>query len=342
MQQPFVVGAWDTPAGPAPMVEARLTGADRLGGCKARWGVGRMRYTVEPGLYALGRPGSDDPILVSANYKLSFDNLRAALIGRDAWILVLDTNGINVWCAAGKGSLGTDNLVQSLKEFGLKRIVRHRRVIAPQLAAPGIAAHEVRRRDGFRVVFGPVQATDLPAFLDAGNKASPAMRRKTFTLRERLVLVPIELVQALAYALPTALGLALLGALLGPGGFGAALWGWGLPLALMLLGAVLAGAVAGPLLLPWLPGRAFAMKGLAVGALAGLAALGLGRPDFLAGLGWIMISLSVSSFLLMNFTGASTYTSLSGVKREMRWAAPVQIGLGAAGLIAWLAGLILC
>lgn len=341
MNQPFVIGAWDTPAGPVPMVEGRLTGADRLGGCKARWGVGRMRYTVDPGLYALGRPGSEDPILVSANYKLSFDNLRAALPGRDAWILVLDTNGINVWCAAGKGTMGTDNLVQSLKDSGLKRIVSHRRVIAPQLGAPGIAAHEVRRRDGFRVVFGPVQASDLPAFLDAGNEATPAMRMKTFTLRERLVLVPIELVQALAYALPVAAVLALLGAALGPDGFGAAFLGWGLPMALTLIAAVLAGAVAGPLLLPWLPGRAFATKGLVAGALAGLVAVGLGRPDFLAGLGWYMISLSVSSFLLMNFTGASTYTSLSGVKREMRWAVPVQIGLGAAGLIAWLAGLIL-
>jgi len=38
----------------------------------------------------------------------------------------------------------------------------------------------------------------------------------------------------------------------------------------------------------------------------------------------------------MNFTGASTYTSLSGVKREMRTALPLQIGAGIAGLGHWL------
>lgn len=339
-----MIGALDTPAGPAPMVSADLTPADRRGGCKARWGVGRMRYTVDPGLYALGRPGPEAPLLLSANYKLSFDRLRASLPGRDAWILVLDTDGINVWCAAGKGAMGTDNLVQSLKDHAVKRVVSHRRIIAPQLAAPGIAAHQVRRRDGFKVSFGPVRAEDLPAYLDAGGQATPAMRRKTFTFYERLVLVPIELVQALAYALPTALGLALVGGLLGVmagGGFTAGFLGRGLPLALVILAATLAGAVAGPLMLPWLPGRAFATKGLAAGLAGGLIALGLGRPDFLAGLAWTMISLSISSFLLMNFTGASTYTSLSGVKREMRWAVPAQIGLGAVGLVAWLAGFFL-
>ena len=66
-----------------------------------------MNYKVDPGLYAIGNPNERSPVLVTANYKMSFDNLREALPGRDAWILVLDTRGINVWCAAGKGTFGT-------------------------------------------------------------------------------------------------------------------------------------------------------------------------------------------------------------------------------------------
>jgi acetyl-CoA decarbonylase/synthase complex subunit gamma len=38
----------------------------------------------------------------------------------------------------------------------------------------------------------------------------------------------------------------------------------------------------------------------------------------------------------MNFTGASTYTSLSGVRKEMRWALPMEIGAGIVGLGLWL------
>ena len=52
-----------------------------------------MKYTVDPGLYALGSPAADAPVCVTANYKMSFDHLRRALAGRDAWILVLDTKG---------------------------------------------------------------------------------------------------------------------------------------------------------------------------------------------------------------------------------------------------------
>ncbi|MBW2172684.1 MAG: acetyl-CoA synthase subunit gamma, partial [Deltaproteobacteria bacterium] len=100
-----------TPAGKVPQVLSSLTPADHWGTIKARWGVGRMKYTVDPGLYALGSPDAQAPVFVTANYKMSFDRLREAVPGRDAWILVLDTEGINVWCAAGKGTFGTQELV---------------------------------------------------------------------------------------------------------------------------------------------------------------------------------------------------------------------------------------
>lgn len=302
-----------------------------------RWGIGRMRYAVDPGLYALGRPQADSPVLVSANYKLSFDRLRAACPGLDAWILVLDTLGVNVWCAAGKGTMGTANLVGAINDRGLRQVVGHRRLIVPQLAAPGVSAPLTRRLSGFEVVFGPVMARDLPAFLAAGCQATPAMRRKAFPLAERLALAPVELVAALKYALPAMALLLFLGGLGHAGGWAAGVWERGWPAALALLWSVLAGAVLGPALLPWLPGRAFAAKGLVLGLGTGLAAWAWGRPSPLAGLGWLLLSLGVVSFLVMNFTGASTYTSLSGVKKEMRWAVPAQVASAAAGLGLWLA-----
>src|SRR3972149_4169926 len=75
------------------------------------WGIGRDRCRVAPGLYALGAPGGDSPVLVTANYKLTFDVLRRDAAGLDAWILVLDTRGINVWCAAGEGTFGTEEAI---------------------------------------------------------------------------------------------------------------------------------------------------------------------------------------------------------------------------------------
>ena len=74
---PWIVGSVSTPIGDVPVVSTRLEMADRLGAWKARWGIGRMQYRVAPGLYAVGNPTPDSPVLVSANYKLSFDRLRS-------------------------------------------------------------------------------------------------------------------------------------------------------------------------------------------------------------------------------------------------------------------------
>ena len=301
-----------------------------------------MHYTIEPGLYALGKPGEGSPVLVTANYKMSFDKLREALPGRDVWILVLDTRGINVWCASGKGTFGTSELVGRIKSSGINQIVSHQELILPQLSGPGVAAHHVKRLSGFKVVYGPIRARDLPTFLDDGLKARPEMRLKTFTTWERLVLIPMELISALKVGLIVMPILFLL-ALLGKSGEGwTSALSHGFFSVLAILTVILAGAVLAPLLLPWLPGRAFSVKGLSLGVLT-IAALMAFRwnvwstwTGLLEILAWLFLIPAASAYLAMNFTGASTYTSLSGVRKEMRWALPLEIGAGIVGIVLWL------
>jgi hypothetical protein len=335
----------ETSVGAIPRVGTELTFADLLGGWKVRWGIGRSGYRVEPGLYAAGSPTVESPVLVSANYKLSFDRLRSELGGLDAWILVLDTRGVNVWCAAGKGTFGTDELVERVGAVGLDRVVSHRTLILPQLGAPGVAAHDVKKRSGFRVVYGPVRARDLRMFLSNGTKADPAMRLVRFRLWDRAVQVPVDLVGSAKYLLAAAVLFLLLSGL-GPGGYSAArVLTAGLPSVGLLVGAYIGGIVAAPLLLPWLPGRAFSAKGAWVGfaAASALVVYRLIYPRPFEGLitvvAWVLIIPAIASFLAMNFTGSSTYTSLSGVKREMRVAVPIQIVAVAVGLGLWITGL---
>jgi len=339
LEQSFVTGSVDTPVGPVPRISSNLAGVDRWGSIKARWGVGRMDFTVEPGLYALGRPIAGAPVFVTANYKMSFDRLREALSGRNAWILVLDTKGINVWCAAGKGTFGTEELVLRIEISGLASVVSHRQLILPQLGGPGVAAHQVKKRSRFKVIYGPIRANDLPAFLDEGLEATPEMRNMTFTIRERAVLIPVELVTAMKWALLLCPVLFSLGGLTGGDGFLANAMDHGLSNVLALLGALAAGAVFTPILLPWLPGRAFSAKGVFIGLImAGI--LSFFRAGDLATLtgclevvAWLLLVTGLSAFLAMNFTGASTYTSLSGVKREMKWAVPFEIGAVGFGIV---------
>ena len=301
-----------------------------------------MNYKVDPGLYALGTPDNNSSVFVSANYKLSFDRLRSALTGRSAWILVLDTKGINVWCAAGKGTFGTDELIRRINISNLKNIVSHRKLIVPQLGAPGVAAHKVKQISGFKVQYGPIRAEDLPAYLDANFKTTAPMRLITFPLKERAVLIPVELVEAIKAFLIIAPVLFVLGGFGGPSGFWANALSHGLFAVLALLCAVIGGTVLNPLLLPYLPGRAFSIKGFSIGIVIAPILLYLrdinlsAWPGRIEALAWVLIIPAVSGYLAMNFTGCSTYTSLSGVKKEMRWALPLDIACAAAGLVMWI------
>jgi len=122
----YIIGQVQTKAEPIPKVSSDLRFEDKLGSFKVRWGINRDSYAVEPGLYALGSPTPDSHVLVTANYKLTFDIIRNSLKGRDVWILVLDTKGVNVWCAAGKGTFGTEELVNRIAITKLSEIVNHR------------------------------------------------------------------------------------------------------------------------------------------------------------------------------------------------------------------------
>ncbi|MDY7035488.1 MAG: mercury methylation corrinoid protein HgcA [Thermodesulfobacteriota bacterium] len=274
-----------------------------------------------------------------------FDRLRSALTGRNAWILVLDTDGINVWCAAGKGTFGTEELVRRIKACGLAQAVDHREIILPQLSGPGVAAHLVKKHSGFKVIYGPIKSTDLPIFLDKGLKADPEMRRKTFTIRERTVLIPMELVSITKWSLIILPCLFFLGGLGREGGFWTGEMSYGLFAVCAFLSAIGAGVVLTPILLPWLPGRAFSLKGLIMGVLTAIILTALwhdnsndwgGRIEIIA---WFFLIPSIAAYLAMNFTGSSTYTSLSGVKKEMKWAVPLEIAGGGAGLLLWLSAL---
>jgi hypothetical protein len=331
----YVKGFIETPAGAVPCIKTRLAWADHLGRLRVRLGIGRNTYKVVPGLYALGRPDANAPVLVTANYKLSFDHLRSQLEGIDAWLLVLDTRGINVWCAAGKGTFGTDEVVARVKRTHLDQVVQHRRLILPQLSASGVAAQHVKRQCGFEVVWGPVRASDVRAFLSAGCKAEARMRRVTFSMTERMVLVPVELAltrKALAWALPAIFLLSGVG----PHFFSiTAAWQRGLAAVSASAAGILSGCVIVPLLLPWIPGRAFAVKGALTGSMLGLVAItflgAAAHSPWMAAAALIALTTALSSYLAMNFTGTTPFTSPTGVEKEMKRAIPLQL---AAVLIA--------
>jgi NAD-dependent dihydropyrimidine dehydrogenase PreA subunit len=198
------------------------------------------------GLRRVGEPGRDSPVLVTCNFDLTVKRL-VRLLERasvDAWLLVADSKGVNVWCAAGGDEFNTHSVVSAVKTSGVAECVDHRKLLLPPLGAPGICGDDVRHQTGWSVRWGPVDAEDLPRFLAGDGQCDEAMRRVRYAWRERLdtalgSLFPFYLLGAIAFAL-----------------FGRSLlWDY------LVVGAVC--FVFFMLACPWLPGRRGLTKALA-------------------------------------------------------------------------------
>jgi hypothetical protein len=325
---------------PVPQVSTKLNPADFWGAVMVRWGINRDNYRVSPGLYAFGSPGPISDVFVTANYKLSFDSLRKNLSGQNGWILVLDTKGVNVWCAAGKGTFGTKELVYRIRLVSLDKIVSHKRIILPQLGATGVAAYKVKEETGFNVHYGPVRASDIKRFIREGYRADKEMRRVTFTFKDRVKLIPNDFMYGKFYLLGAMAVIFLISGLTRNGFSYKDFSGEGGPAILNVFLAYLSGIVITPISLPYIPARRFSLKGFYTGSLVFLILLllNLTGSNIFEIISWFLIITAISSFLAMNFTGSSTYTSLSGVKKEMKISLPMQISFAVIGITLQVIG----
>jgi hypothetical protein len=340
MKNTFITGDISVAGSNIPVVSAKISFKDFMGAVRVRWGFNRDNYRVDPGLFAIGSPGMESDVFVTANYKLSFDTLRKNLQGTDGFILVLDTRGVNVWCAAGKGTFGTKELVNRINLVSLDKTVNHRRLILPQLGATGVAAHKVKEETGFNVHYGPVRAADLKKFISDGYRADKEMRKVHFGLKERVKLIPNDFMYGKFYLLGALAVLFIISGLNGNGISFRDFRSEGGPTILGVILAYFAGIVITPMFLPYIPGRRFSLKGFFSGTLVFiiLLFLKLAGHNIFENISWFLIITAISSFLAMNFTGSSTYTSLSGVKKEMKISVPFQIGFALAGVVLQVVG----
>ncbi len=162
-------------------------------------GLRLLPFPVRTGLIRVGDPGRDSPVLVTCNFGLTVRRVIRALRGVDAHLLVANSRGVNVWCAASGGHFTANDVVSVVKTSGVGDLVEHRRLVLPQLSATGVERSVVEERTGWRVVFGPVYAEDIPAYLASHHKKTARMRTVRFDLSERLEMavmwaIPISIV----------------------------------------------------------------------------------------------------------------------------------------------------
>ncbi len=272
---------------------------------------------VKPGVYAVGDPGRDSPLLVTGNFELTVRRLVRAIEGElEAWILVVDSGGINVWCAAGGGFLTADKIIGALHISGLSEVLEHHALILPQLCANGVEGWRIREQTGWGVHWGPARAVDIPDYLARGRKKTDDMRWVTFPLCDRLEMTAVTLgFYALLILIPIAI-------------FWRSMF-WPILIALAALSAFYA------VTLPWLPGRDGLAKSLPLALIAFAGMLVYSTI-------WDPASIDVLFARALGVTGLSVFIAaeLQGMSPLMRgeqanWGWEAVIG-GILGLIYWL------
>lgn len=307
-----------------PKIRSNYTFKDRLSDIRVRLGFKRMSYSIKPGLYAIGSPDENSDVIVTANYLLTINKIRKKLTDFNCWVIVLDTKGVNVWCAAGKGTFGTNELIKKISSSPIQKIIKHNTLILPQFGAVGIDAFEVQKKTGFKIKYGPVRIDDLVEYKNNNYKKDNKMKTVTFNFFERFEVTPLELIFSTKYLLSIIAVLTLFGIF--KKDFQTVLNIGFIP----VFSGVITGTILVPLMLPFIPFKFFSLKGVLLGFIVSFF-LTLLIPQILLPL--ILITVPLSGFTAMNFTGSTPFTNVSGVKLEVKYFTPVFIVWLAAGII---------
>jgi NAD-dependent dihydropyrimidine dehydrogenase PreA subunit len=143
-------------------------------------------FPCKRGMIKIGNPDRNSPVFLTCNFHLTVERVKRVLRGMDCYLLVASSRGINVWCAAAGGHFTHHGVISVLKTSGIEELVDHRTVILPQLAATGVETRIVRKKTGWKVIWGPVYAKKIPGFVENNFKKTPEMRQVEFSLIQRI------------------------------------------------------------------------------------------------------------------------------------------------------------
>ncbi len=307
----------------------RLIPVDSLKALIAWFHAFQRTYAVAPGLYYTGdRYDPESPLLVTSNYHLTVFLLLRAVRGFSIRLLVIDTDGINVWCAAGKGAFNNTAILKQISRFQKDLSVNGKKIqlVLPKLALSGVNLQELRQT-GVRPIIGPIKIKDLPAFLSSPSLVDQTADIYQFDFRSRLFTWLPGLVQYMIYGLMLVMG--LLGI--------EVLWGLQAPTGIILLIALT--ATLYPILFPWLPGRGFAAKGLWMAGGLGTAVLTsvlFNHMSIHAAITTIVFAFALSILFGLSYTGNSPVSNYTRVRKETARFLPLNIMLFVTSFVLYL------
>lgn len=265
-------------------------------------------FTVRPGYYSIGQRDEGAPLLVTCNNFLTVFLLAGRIGGRSVRLLVIDTDGINVWCSAGEGKFSADEIIDKAGRAGLIKEGHKPEMILPKLCLSGVKLSALQEA-GIGPVIGPMYAADLPNYLDEGRFEDRVDDHVEFGIQSRGLT-----------AVPTAVQFIY--------------WFTGLYIfTFWLADPFIIPAAAGlaffyPVFFPWLPGRQFAVKGISLGVIGSVLAIAhymYHGFDLQLVLFWIVFAFATSIFIGLSFTGNSPLSNYDKVRKETAQFLPVVV-----------------
>ena len=160
-------------------------------------------FPAKTGMVKIGSPNRTSPVLLTCNFQLTVRRVKHALRGVDCYLLVANTKGINVWCAATGGHLNNHSVISMIKTSGIEEKVDHKKIILPQLAAPGVESIVIKKKTSWDILWGPVDIRDIKEFLKNNFTKTEKMHKVTFPLIERIEM-------AIMWAFPLSVFLSLI------------------------------------------------------------------------------------------------------------------------------------
>jgi len=120
---------------------------------------------MNPGLYRIGTPGKDAPVLMTVNFSLTFFTLQGYLESSriPCFMLIVDTEGLSVLTAVAAGKLNETLVRDAIKKFGIENEVTHRKLIIPGYSAP--LSGRIEEATGWKVLVGPRDAAEIGDYL---------------------------------------------------------------------------------------------------------------------------------------------------------------------------------
>lgn len=265
-------------------------------------------FSVRPGYYFTGQKDENSPLLVTCNNFLTVFLLARRIAGRSVRLLIINTNGINVWCAAGEGKFSAAEIIDKAMRVRLLKEGQKTDMILPKLCLSGVRLSDLRKA-GIRPIIGPMYAKDVPEYLDKGEFDDRINDRFQFRLQSRSFTALPTAVQFFYYFLGVYV-----------------LTFWTLSSTVIWVATGL--AFLYPVLFPFLPGKQFAVKGISLGLIASI----LPAVFFYTGsfnlehfLFWILFIIATLIFIGLSYTGNSPISNHALVKKETVRFLPVVI-----------------